>query len=148
MLSNLQLRHTAYLDVAIAVCEEGSFEGHAAFAHQMTSGIADKERHLWRVEMCIEIRSNSKKPFAYKGHVRVAGLIEAHPEFPPDKVADAVQFNGAALLYGVIRELVASITSRSAKGLLMLPSMNLKALLAQKKAPRKLRTKTAAAAKS
>lgn len=147
-LSSLQLRHAAFLEVSIAVCEEGTFEGEASFAHELQCGLVDKERRLWRVELTIKLLHDRKKPFAYKGVVRVVGLIEAHPGFPEDKVANVVQVNGGAMLYAVIREMVATVTSRSAKGSLMLPTLNFRAMVANHQVERPQRIKEVSPRKS
>jgi len=139
-LSNLQLRHVAFLEIAIATCEEGTLEAEASFSHELKCGLVDKGRNLWRVELSLELPRNVKEPFAYTGLVRVLGLFEFHPEFPQEKVKSAIQISGGAMLYSVIREMVANITSRCSKGSLMLPTLSFAAIYAN----RQLELETAA----
>jgi len=98
--------------------------------------------------MCVELKTNPGKPFAYTGKICAVGIIEAHPDIPEDKVQHSVQLAGASLLYGAIREMVLNITSRSAKGVLMMPTLNFQAMLAEKKKPEKLQDKPALSHKS
>ena len=50
------------------------------------------------------------------GHFRISDTVDA------DKLETIVFENGAALVYGAIRDMVSTITSRSAPGPLMLPT--------------------------
>jgi len=148
MISHLQLRHTSFTEVSIAVCENGTFEGESSLTHNLNCGLLDGNPRLWRLEMCVELKTKPSKPFAYTGKICVVGIIEAHPDIPEDKVQHSVQLAGASLLYGAIREMVLNITSRSAKGVLMMPTLNFQAILSEKKTPEKLPAKTVASHKA
>ena len=52
-----------------------------------------------------------KKPF-YNGEVHAVGLFKVHEKFPEAKRMELVEANGAALLYGTIREQWCNLTAR------------------------------------
>lgn len=129
MLSNLQLRSSSFLEFTLVAVEEGTFEGDAAFSQELKFGVIDGAKRLWRAELSIEVKSSEERPFAYKGRVRAMAVIEVHPKFPAEQIARAVELHGATLIYGVIREMVATVSSRSSKGLFLLPTLNFSAIL-------------------
>jgi preprotein translocase subunit SecB len=57
----------------------------------------------------------------------VRGIVRMHLTKPDGQAEERrvlALVNGASLLYGTVREMVSSITSRSAHGPLLLPSLN------------------------
>jgi hypothetical protein len=88
---------------------------------------------VWR--MSVDVRfgpSDKAQPVRYQGHLTVQGRFEVHPEFAEDKRLDLVRMNGGSLLLGSVREMVLTITSRSAKGPFELPTFDARMFLAHK----------------
>lgn len=67
-----------------------------------------------------EAENRLKCPYAID--VQAVGFFEASESVPPDKVEELIFENGAALVYGSIRDMVSTITGRGLLGPLMLPT--------------------------
>lgn len=68
---------------------------------------------------------NEKGKFApYDVDIEVAGVFSIISNMPVADREDFVRVNGCAVLYGAIRDQVLTLTSRSARGPLMLPTVN------------------------
>ena len=59
-------------------------------------------------------------PYAYELHM--VGFIQAHPEFPKDKLQRAVETNGPSMLFGAAREILRAATGRGPYGPVLIPS--------------------------
>lgn len=59
-------------------------------------------------------------PYAYELHM--VGFIEAHPDFPKDKLQRAVETNGPSMLFGAAREILRAATGRGPYGPILIPS--------------------------
>lgn len=77
------------------------------------------------VSVRLQIDNASGNPAPYNVHVKVSGIFN-WLEKSTEEIArkDLIVVNGASILYGAIREMVLSITSRSIAGALTLPSFN------------------------
>lgn len=58
---------------------------------------------------------------AYRAEVVVAGRFDVDQDYPKEKTPRMVAVTGSSLLYGVVREMIANITSRSVFGIYTLP---------------------------
>jgi len=82
----------------------------------------DPRDFLITLNFGIDNKTGKKAP--YDIEVGVIGVFNVLPSLPIEKREDLVTVNGASILYGVIREIVLSLTSRFAEGPLTLPGMN------------------------
>lgn len=80
------------------------------------------ELPLWWVGVDLAIVSSEEKRCPYSLDVKAAGLFTVDASIPKDKEEAFVYESGAAMVYGAIREMVASITGRSVHGVLTLPT--------------------------
>lgn len=95
----------------------------------------DKDDAPWRITMDVRFGPSDKaKPVRYRGHLTVTGWFEVHPDFPEDKRLDLLRMNGGNLLLGAIRELVLTLTSRSARGPFELPTFDARMFLGKRDA--------------
>jgi preprotein translocase subunit SecB len=76
------------------------------------------------VELKYSILNEAGKICPYKVDMAAAGIMKVSEKIPVAKRDNIVTVNGASILMGAIREMVSTITSRSALGLLMLPTVN------------------------
>ena len=76
------------------------------------------------VNLEIKIDGKEGKPAPYLIDIGVVGVFNVLPSLQKEKRKDLVTVNGASILYGVIREIVLSLTSRFAIGPMTLPGMN------------------------
>jgi preprotein translocase subunit SecB len=84
----------------------------------------EKNPEDFLVDLGIAIENVEGKASPYSIDVRVLGVFRALPSLAIERREDLVAVNGASILYGVIREMVASLTSRFRAGPLTLPGMN------------------------
>jgi len=103
-----------------------NFEGvniHAKVGTALKKGQEDDPRDFL-VNLEIVIDNKEGKPSPYQVDVGVVGVFSVLPSLPKEKREDLLTVNGASILYGAIREMVLSLTSRFAGGALTLPGMN------------------------
>lgn len=85
----------------------------------------DGEQHtLFAVQLHIVIENKEGKLAPYDVDIEVAGLFEVNQSVPKEDRRELVDVNGCSVLYGAIRDLVLNLSSRSANGPLMLPTVN------------------------
>ncbi len=98
------------------------------FRINLDIGTGDDESDLnqreYVVLLGIGIDNSEGKPAPYKIDVLAAGLIEVSEKVEEEKRADLATVNGASLVYGAIREMVCSVTSRCVAGTFLLPTMD------------------------
>lgn len=86
---------------------EGGFSSHLECARH------EDEPGKWLVELGLKLDEDEEDgcpPYTFR--VETVGLFAVEPEYPEKKVEAMVRVNGAAVLYGFIRELVANLTAR------------------------------------
>lgn len=135
--SPLQLRHVFYTKVsvlrnpsdvkeprqhAVGFDFEGAKIG-AKVGTALRKGQDDDPRDFV-VNLELLIDSKEGKPVPYIVDIGVVGVFNVLPSLPKEKRQDLIAVNGASILYGVIREIVLSLTSRFSAGPLTLPGMN------------------------
>lgn len=76
------------------------------------------------IRLRILIENKEGKVAPYDIDIEAAGLFEVNSKENKEKRVDLAEINGCAILYGAIRDLILNITSRSAAGILMLPTVN------------------------
>lgn len=81
------------------------------------------EGGTWNVALAfLTTNENAKNVCPYEIEVQVLGEFSVSQKLDPSRHDKLVYENGSALLYGAIREMISSITSRSAQGPLMIPT--------------------------
>ncbi len=76
------------------------------------------------VSLGIVVDSSEGKAVPYKLDLNALGVIEVSDEVENEARADLAAVNGASIIYGAIRELVSTLTSRCIPGSLLLPTMD------------------------
>jgi len=76
----------------------------------------------WWVALNFATKSEEEKRCPYILDIKAVGSFKIDAEIPEDKREKIVFESGASLVYGAIREMVSTITARSAHGTLMLPT--------------------------
>ncbi|MCC5843596.1 MAG: hypothetical protein JJU05_05030 [Verrucomicrobia bacterium] len=74
------------------------------------------------VELVGEEGEDAKAP-SYTGRVMARGVYEVHESYSGDPER-LIRITGASMLYGAIREMISTFTSRSANGPVTLPSIS------------------------
>jgi preprotein translocase subunit SecB len=76
----------------------------------------------WWVALSFGTKSEESKRCPYTIDIKAVGSFRVEAEIPEDKREKFIFESGASLVYGAIREMVSTITARSAHGTLMLPT--------------------------
>ena len=83
----------------------------------------DKEGAWWvAVGFATDPQADVKQRCPYDLDMRAMGIFSIADTVPAERKEEIVYENGGALVYGAIREMVATVTSRSLAGKLMLPT--------------------------
>lgn len=113
------------------------FPGKLAMSAETGLALLDEQEKYsdFGVKLTLRVGPKEGAQAPYNIQVSVRGtvrmhLIQAQGQSEERRVRALV--NGASLLYGAVREMVSTITSRSAHGLLLLPSLNLQDLASHK----------------
>jgi preprotein translocase subunit SecB len=85
---------------------------------------ASIEPSCYVVHYAFRINNEEGKKCPYLIECIVSGLFEVVGKVPKEERETFVKVNGTTLLFGAIREQIASITSRSINGMLLLPTVN------------------------
>lgn len=88
---------------------------------QMFRGQDNEMEHLIRMR----IRFGSSKTAGVSGALQLSGVFVTTGESPPDNWHVLMAYNAPAILYGIARGLLSSLTSQMQSGLYLLPAMNL-----------------------
>lgn len=76
----------------------------------------------WWVGVEFATQEGDEKPCPYLIDMKAVALFEVSEKVPAEEQEKFVYENGASLVYGAIREMVSTISARSAYGSLMLPT--------------------------
>jgi preprotein translocase subunit SecB len=134
--SPIQLLHVIYKRVAVkeysgekrsqSTAVGFDFEGvniKAKVAAGMKKGQRDDPQDFL-VDLEVQIENAEGKPTPYDIDIGILGVFKVLPSLPNERREDLVTVNGASILYGAIREIVLTLTSRFAAGAMTLPGMN------------------------
>lgn len=127
--SALTLHDLTFLNVHIDV--DMNFKGSATsfdfdgvkFKCNVHHGRTNREESPpWWVGVQFACISDDEKRCPYAVDVKAAGLFSVDASVPEDKHEAFVYESGTAMVYGAIREVVSTITGRSAHGVMTLPT--------------------------
>lgn len=133
MLSAIQIKQHLFTRVEVH-CDPACRKAPENESYEVTLAATeptwDSVGSVWRMNVDVRFGpSDEAQPVRYQGHLSVQGSFEVHPEFAEEKRLDLVRMNGGSLLLGAIREMVLTITSRSARGPFELPTFDARMFL-------------------
>lgn len=99
---------------------EFDFDG-AMLRWKVRHGARDDKKSWW-VGVEFSTQEGDEKPCPYLIDMKAVGLFEVSEQVPAEEQEKFVYENGASLVYGAIREMVSTVSARSAYGSLMLPT--------------------------
>jgi preprotein translocase subunit SecB len=133
MLSAIQIKRHVFTHVEV-ICDPDCIKAPENESYEVTLSATEPAQETgdssWKMNVDVRFGSSDKaRPVRYRGHLTVLGFFEVHPEFAEDKRLDLVRMNGGSLLLGAIREMVLTLTSRSARGPFELPTFDARMFL-------------------
>ena len=78
----------------------------------------------WRVALTVEFTYTHEQTELAKGIIVFVGIFDVDEAFPAENMPRFVAINGASLLYGAAREMIATVAGRAFKRLAPLPLMS------------------------
>lgn len=133
--SQLQLLNLLYLGIKITARQpaEGElidplfdFNG-VQITESLDFSILDENKEdprQFALKFHVALENKKGKIAPYDVDIAVAGIFSIISDLPATDREDFVRVNGSAVLYGAIRDQVLTLTSRSVRGPLMLPTVN------------------------
>lgn len=97
------------------------------FKVKLDVGIIEDQRADPRdflIQLGVTVDNVEGRASPYQFDIGAAGYFEMSPKIAMPEREDLAVVNGAGLIYGAMREMVANITARCWPGMLVLPSMN------------------------
>lgn len=133
MLSAIQIKQHVFTHVEV-VCDPDCLKAPENESYEVTLSATEPTQETddapWKMNVDVRFGPSDKaQPVRYRGHLTVMGFFDVHPDFAEDKRLDLVRTNGGSLLLGAIREMVLTLTSRSARGPFELPTFDARMFL-------------------
>jgi len=110
--SPLQLERHFFTKVLIDANPAGKVGAANQLNCQVEVGTAEGDPKRFQVTMRLKLLSATGQEACYTGEVHAVGLFQVLDGWPAEKIPVLVEANGAALLYGAIRELLLNLTAR------------------------------------
>ena len=124
MLSQLQLKQHSFTSIHLDTNENGSVDAPILISTNIEGGEDKTNPYLLSVKLTVILESDTEHPCAYTGKVEIIGQFEVAKDFDITKRLDVMRVNAVSLLYGAVREMVMTITARSANGMLCIPTLS------------------------
>lgn len=132
--SKLQLQELFYLAIKVAARPNTSEDAEGApfdfngvnIAEGVELSVLDENKEdpkLFAVKLRIVIENKEGKVAPYDVDVEAAGIFAIIPSMPLAERDEFVLVNGCSVIYSAIRDQLLTLTSRSARGPLVLPTV-------------------------
>ncbi|MBI5799977.1 MAG: protein-export chaperone SecB [Verrucomicrobia bacterium] len=79
---------------------------------ELEIGQAVEDPKRFQVVLRLKLHSPPDNTASYTGEIHAVGLFKVVDGWPDNRIGELVEANGAAFLYGCIREMVLNVTSR------------------------------------
>ena len=125
MPSPLRLDTHFFTHIHLEACEKGTKElADGVLKSQVQCMQHKEEPEKWMVTLGLRQQEDKEKGCPqYTFQFEVVGLFNVDKKFPAEKAEALVRANGAAMLYGAIREMVANLSARGPFASVNLPTV-------------------------
>lgn len=137
--SPLQLERHYFTQVAIEAQPKGDVTVSSLVNAQVRLSKHAVEQNQYLMELQVSLIAPPEKMPTYLGKIILLGTFKVDPGYPKDK-EQLVFINGAGILFGAVREMVANITARGPWPMVTLATVNFQN---QKASPEQKPKKTA-----
>lgn len=121
--SPLQLEHYFFTHIEIHTHPDADVEHGTGFGAEVQCARHEDDPHRWMITLTVSLKGeDDEAPPPYTGEFEIVGMFRVADDYPEDKVAKLAHINGAAILYGTIREMVVNLTTRGPFPPVMLPT--------------------------
>lgn len=138
MLSPLQVKDHKLVEFSLRPIKENysrEAESHVVSCrHGLLCEVDADDSEHWTLRLRIIIENSEEHPSSqYTGEFEMMGEFQIHPDFPEEKREKLVRMSGGSILYGALREWVATVSARSINGLLELPTVDTRSFVSTEK---------------
>lgn len=124
-LSPLQILKHEFERIEVVASDKGSEDSQTAINIQRLFAPHDDDPNNWRLVLTISFGSTEPgKETPYKGLVVITGYFLIVGSLPEEKKEELIRVTGASILWGSCREMIANLTARSSRGMIVLPSVS------------------------
>ena len=110
--SPLQLERHFFTRIQLDAKPTGKPEVSNQLSCQVEVGRAADDSKRFQVIVRLKLQSPSHGQACYTGEIDSVGLFRVADRWPEDRMLELVEANGAAVLFGAIRELICNLTAR------------------------------------
>jgi preprotein translocase subunit SecB len=110
--SPLQLERHFFTRIQLDANPAGKPELANQLHCQVEVGRAPEEAKRFQVIVRLKLQSPANGQACYTGEIDAVGLFRVVENWPEDRILELVEANGAAVVYGAIRELLCNLTAR------------------------------------
>lgn len=111
------------IEVEAQACPEGE-PGEGVVSSKLECARHEDEDRCWMVQLGLKLEKEEEYPAPqYTYQIEIFGVFTLAEEFEPEDSDTFVKVNGAAVLYGAARELIASLTARGPFDAVELPTV-------------------------
>ena len=121
--SPLQLDNHFFIKVSIEASAAEETTGDIDFFSEVTIKQHAENENMWLVQLRVATSDDVTIEPNYKFDVEVVGMFSVSAEYSKEKASQLVEFNGPAVLFGSIREMISNITSRGPMAQFDLPTV-------------------------
>ena len=123
--SPLRLENYFFTKIALDICPEVCDDpGEGRLDANCDCQNHESECAKWMVNLKVrQVADNERGCPVYTFDMQVVGFFEVDAGYPAEKAEQMVRANGPAVLYGTIREMVATLTARGPFPMVTLPSV-------------------------
>lgn len=98
--------------------------GKADFSSMVDVATNSKDKSKFKVKLITRLQATEASQPPYTFEIAMIGYFKVPGTMPEQKALDLINFNGPAVLYGSVREIISQMTSRGAFPQLILPTVN------------------------
>lgn len=123
-LSPLQLERRVFTRVSVVASPGEAKANKANITTNVKCQQHIQERRKWMVTLSVKYGATQKsEPTPYEADVEIVGFFAVVESYPDEKAETLVKVNGPSVLYGAVREIIASITGRGPHPRVDLPTV-------------------------
>lgn len=123
MLSPLQLKKHVFTEMAVEAIPTGKPDAGSHVQAQVTVAHEEGNDLTWKVALTVTFGpSDDAKDTPYRGKAGIVGFFTVSEQWPHSR-EQLVSVNGPSVLYGAVREMVATLTARCSHGTHTLPTL-------------------------
>ncbi len=121
--SPLQLEQYFFTRIELHAHPEAHPEQETGFAVDVNCARHEEDPRRWMITLTVVLKGEEDdSPPAYTGDFEIVGMFRVTDEYPEDNAPKLAHINGAAILYGTVREMVTNMTARGPFPPILLPT--------------------------